>query len=159
VALSAAGPDAHASPAVTTDGQGNAYAAWVAYPACGRARGEVGAIIAAFRPVDGEWQPAEMVADAVHGGVNSRPVIAAAPAGRVYLAWEERRGAEVVLRLAQRDAGGWTVIRSLLTGADKPAKPALAVDAAGAIYLAWLTEDGAARSLTLAPDGAAARRP
>jgi hypothetical protein len=152
VRLAAAGLDVYEAPAVTVDGRGNAYAAWIAYPACGRENSEVGTLMAAFRPAGGDWQPAEAVAEAVHGGRASRPVIAANAAGRVYLAWEEREGAGIAIRMARRAAeGGWSSggQRVAVSGAKAPSKPALAVDQAGTVYLAWLAKDGGAEYATM----------
>lgn len=151
VRLAAAALDVYASPAVTVDGRGNAYAAWIAYPTCGRANSEVGTMMAAFRLAGGEWQVAEVVAGAVHGGRASRPVIAASAAGRVYLAWEEREGTGIAIRMARRTAeGGWSSGQTVaVSGAKAPSKPALAVDRAGTVYLAWLANDGGAEYATM----------
>jgi hypothetical protein len=140
--LTAAGLDLPASPAVTADGPGNVYAAWVAYPACRRARGEVGAVMAAVRPARGAWLPAETIAAGVRGGQAAPPAIAATRDGRVFLAWEEQRGPTIIVRVAQYGADGWAETRSFETGASALAKPALAASYGGAVYLGWLAADG-----------------
>ena len=110
---------------------------------------------AAFRPVGGQWQPAEMVAEAVNGGKESRPVIAADETGNVYLAWEERQGTGIVIRLSHRTpTTSWSAGEvAATTEAAAPSKPALAVDASGSVYLAWLTKNGNAEYLALAQVG------
>ena len=84
VRLAAAGIDAYAAPTLIVDEQGQAHAAWIAYPACGRAKGMTGTLMATAY-ADG-WQPATMVRDWVEGGKDARLALTVDEAGMVDLA-------------------------------------------------------------------------
>lgn len=149
--LASAGIDVFAAPAVTVDEAGNFYAAWIAYPACTRAKGETGSLMAAVRPKGGSWGVPVVVRTGLAGGKESRPVITADSGGRVYLAWEERAGSGISVYLATRTAlGRWSEPQSVAgSPTGRLGKPALTVDAAGQVYLANVAANANAAHLTI----------
>jgi hypothetical protein len=81
------------------------------------------------------------------GPGSGQPNLVAAPDGRMYLSWLERRGnAEVALRFASRLGGGWSAPRTIAAGSNWFVNwadfPSLAVLPDGSLAAHWLAKNG-----------------
>jgi len=118
--------------AVVTTGDGTVVAAWE------RATNGQTRILAAVRPVGGDWQPPDLLASwspADVRGVRGEPRLVAGPAGSVVAVWVSARLR--VVRAAWRPGSGWGTPRRLSGAHEVAVGPRAASNDLGQVAVTW----------------------
>jgi len=138
--VSSDGP--HFNPRLAVDPAGNEIAAWVKglYPANGPVTGE---LRLSRRPAGGSWTPEIVVAATARWDTPFEMGVDAV--GRVFLAWRESAGAQLVEWAARLEPGGAPERQRLADHAvPNEHKPRLAVASDGSATVSWAAHAGAA---------------
>lgn len=130
-----------ADPEMVADGYGTLHAVWTE----GRQEAD---IVYAAKATDTGWTaPARL--NNPPDGVQRRPVLAAAPDGNLYAAWEDTREGRSDIAASRLPPGGDVWWPNAMLGADAgPAAqraPAISIDPAGRPVVAWLDLAGLGR--------------
>lgn len=135
------GETARADPDLVSDGYGSLHAVWT------EGRQEADIVYAAKAPDSGWTAPARL--NNPPEGVQRRPVLAAAPDGNLYAAWEDTREGRSDIAASRLPPGGdvWWPNAMLSADAGPAAQraPAISVDPAGRPVVAWLDLAGLGR--------------
>lgn len=105
------------------------------------APGNPSAVVAAYRPAGGTWEPAQ-TASAPTARATWNPKAGLDAAGRAAIGYLDGQGMVVV---ARTPAGAWSA-PTLVSGTQPATYPALAMSAGGDVLVAWLAQDAQAGS-------------
>ena len=133
----------HSSPAIATDGAGNAYAIWIASDGSGNTAD----IYFAYRPIstleetESGWSASEWVNDVPGLAAFVSPSLAVDPQGNAFAAWIDSREGPAAVYFAHRLQGATEKWRAnIRISGDSQASifpPSIIADAQGNVYLAW----------------------